>query len=304
MTFKNILFFLCTFLSIQFYGQESDEVLVTIGDDEIHVLEFLSVYNKNIDIVKDKNQKDINNYLELFINYKLKVKQAYDLQLDTIQSYQSELKSYRRQLMEPYLRDDTVLEKLVKETYDRSLIEINASHILVKTNDKSSTKDTLEAFVKITDARKKIANGGDFVEIAKLYSEDPSVTKNDGNLGYFSAFDMVYPFENIAYNTPLKGVSEPFKTRFGYHIVKINDIRKSKGEIEASHIMIKGASKESIEKINTIYKQLNRGEDFSFLAKNVSEDTFSAKQEGSLGKFGTGKMVKEFEEVAFSLEIA
>ncbi len=302
MTFKNILFFLFTFLSIQSYGQESDKVLFTIGDDEIYVSEFLSVYNKNIDIVKDENQKDINNYLDLFVNYKLKIKQAYDLKLDTIQSYQSELKSYRKQLMEPYLRDHTILEKLVKEAYDRSLLEINASHILVKVNAKSSASDTLKAFNKITDARNKIINGADFVEIAKTYSDDPSVKENDGNLGYFSAFNMVYTFESIAFNTPLNSVSQPFKTRFGYHIIKVYDIRKAKGEIEASHIMIKDDSIESIEKINSIYKQLNDGEDFVFLAKNVSEDTFSAKQEGSLGRFGTGKMVKEFEEVAFSLE--
>lgn len=302
MTFKNILFFLFAFLSIQCYSQESDKVLLTIGDDEIQVSEFLSVYNKNIDIVKDESQKNINNYLDLFINYKLKIKQAYDLQLDTIQSYQSELKSYRRQLMEPYLRDHTVLEKLVRETYDRSLLEINASHLLVKTTASSSAKDTLKALTKIIDARNKIRNGEDFVEIAKIYSEDPSVAKNEGNLGYFSAFGMVYPFESVAYNTPVDSVSQPFKTRFGYHIIKVNDIRKAKGEIEASHIMIRGDSIESIERINRIYKQLNDGENFAFLAKNVSEDTFSAKQEGSLGRFGTGKMVKEFEDVAFSLE--
>ena len=302
MTFKNIIFILLTFSSIHFYGQESDQVLFTIGEDEIHVSEFLDVYNKNIDLVKDENQKDINNYLDLFVNYKLKIKQAYDLKLDTIESYQSELKTYRRQLMEPYLRDDTVLEKLVKETYDRSLLEIKASHILVKTKDKSTAIDNLKAFNKITEARNKLLNGDDFVEIANLYSEDPAVKDNNGNLGYFSAFGMVYPFESAAYNTPLNSVSQPFRTRFGYHIVKVNDIRKSMGEIEASHIMIKGDSIESIEKINSIYKQLNDGEDFAFLAKNVSEDTFSAKQKGSLGRFGTGKMVKEFEEVAFSLK--
>lgn len=302
MTFKNSFFFLFVILSIHFYGQEKDQVLFTIEDDSFYVSEFLNVYNKNIEIVKDENQKDINNYLNLFINYKLKIKQAYELKLDTIETYQAELKTYRKQLIEPYLRDDSILENLVKETYKRSLTEINASHILVNVNDKSSPSDTLKAYNKITEARNKIVNGGDFKEIANAYSDDPSVKKNDGNLGYFSAFDMVYPFESAAYNTSVNQISQPFRTRFGYHIVMINDIRKSLGEIEASHIMIKGDSIESVEKINSIYKKLNDGEDFYFLAKNVSEDPYSAKQKGSLGRFGTGKMVKEFEDVAFSLK--
>ncbi len=302
MTFKNSFFFLFVILSIHFYGQEKDQVLFTIEDDSFYVSEFLNVYNKNIEIVKDENQKDINNYLNLFINYKLKIKQAYELKLDTIETYQAELKTYRKQLIEPYLRDDSILENLVKETYKRSLTEINASHILVNVNDKSSPSDTLKAYNKITEARNKIVNGGDFKETANAYSDDPSVKKNDGNLGYFSAFDMVYPFESAAYNTSVNQISQPFRTRFGYHIVMINDIRKSLGEIEASHIMIKGDSIESVEKINSIYKKLNDGEDFYFLAKNVSEDPYSAKQKGSLGRFGTGKMVKEFEDVAFSLK--
>ncbi|MCF6279364.1 MAG: peptidylprolyl isomerase, partial [Flavobacteriaceae bacterium] len=300
MTLKNYIVLFITLSFFNVYSQNSDSVLFTIDDEPVLTSEFLRVYSKNLDIVTDKNQKDIKNYLELFINYKLKIKQAYDLKFDTIQSYKSELASYKKQLMEPYLRDDTVLNDLVKEAYDRSLIEINASHILMKTNFKSP-QDTLAAYNKILEARDRIIDGEEFATVAKEYSQDPSAQKNDGNLGYFSAFSMVYPFENAAYATEIGEISQPFKTKFGYHIIQVHSKRNTRGEVEAAHIMIRGDSDESETKINKIYSKLVNGDDFGVLAKTLSEDTYTAKKNGSLGRFGSGRMVKEFEDNAFSL---
>ena len=301
MIFKN---FLILFAALTFFNansQTSKTVLFSIDDQPVYTSEFMRVYQKNLDILTDESQKDMDNYLDLFVNYKLKVQQARDLGYDTLPSYIKELGTYKTQLMEPYLRDDSVVDGLVLEAYERSLHEISASHILVMVNQ-NMPNDTLTAYKKINEARAKIIAGASFEEVAKQYSEDPSVKKNKGVLGYFTAFNMVYPFENAVYTTKTEEVSQPFRTKFGYHIVKVNDIRDALGEVEAAHIMMKGDSLSSETKINEIYKQLQQGEDFAYLAKTLSDDKYSAQKEGSLGKFGTGKMVKEFETVAFSLK--
>ena len=301
MIFKN---FLILFAALTFFNansQTSKTVLFSIDDQPVYTSEFMRVYQKNLDILTDESQKDMDNYLDLFVNYKLKVQQARDLGYDTLPSYIKELGTYKTQLMEPYLRDDSVVDGLVLEAYERSLHEISASHILVMVNQ-NMPNDTLTAYKKINEARAKITAGASFEEVAKQYSEDPSVKKNKGVLGYFTAFNMVYPFENAVYTTKTEEVSQPFRTKFGYHIVKVNDIRDALGEVEAAHIMMKGDSLSSETKINEIYKQLQQGEDFAYLAKTLSDDKYSAQKEGSLGKFGTGKMVKEFETVAFSLK--
>jgi len=189
---------------------------------------------------------------------------------------------------------------LVKEAYDRSKYEINASHILIKINPKEA--DTLANYNKIIEARNKIIGGEDFAKVAKEYSQDPSAQKNGGNLGYFTVFNMVYPFETAAYITKVGEVSMPFKTRFGYHIVKVNDKRLARGEVEAAHIMVKGNGEENKKIIDAIYLQLKNGADFAKLAKEKSEDTYTAKKGGNLGRFGSGRMIKEFEDVAFSLK--
>lgn len=301
MIFKNFLILFAVLTVFNANSQTSKTVLFSIDDQPVYTSEFLRVYQKNLDILTDESQKDMDNYLDLFVNYKLKVQQARDLGYDTLPSYIRELGGYKTQLMEPYLKDDAVVDGLVLEAYERSLNEINASHILVIVNQ-NTPNDTLTAYKKIKEARLKIKNGASFKEIAKEYSEDPSVKKNSGVLGYFTVFNMVYPFENAVYTTEKGSVSQPFRTKFGYHIVKVNDIRPALGEVEVAHIMIKGDSLKSETKINEIYKQLQQGEDFSYLAKTLSEDKYSAQKEGGLGRFGTGKMVKEFEAVAFSLK--
>ena len=301
MILKKIVTLLITISLLQVYSQNDEKVLFTVDEAPVYASEFLRVYNKNLNIVVDENQKDMRSYLDLFINYKLKVKEAYDLGLDTIKSYKSEYKMYSEQLIEPYLKDESIVAKLVNEAYQRGLEEILASHILIR-NNSNNPVDTLKAYNTIIEARQKIINGDDFAAVAKSYSDDPSVIKNNGSLGYFSAFSMVYPFENTAYNTSVGEVSQPFKTKFGYHILQVNDRRDARGEVEAAHIMIKSASKNGEERINEIYTKLNNDEDFGYLAKTQSDDAYSAKKNGSLGKFGSGRMIKEFEDVAFSLK--
>ena len=305
MHFKNLLifFFLLSFSYLN--AQQRKDILFTVADDPVYTDEFIKVFNKNRDIVNEENKKTVEEYLELFINYKLKLKQAYELKYDTVSAYKKELAQYREQLITPYLTDSKITSSLVEEAYERTKTEVSASHILIRLQPKASNLDTLAAYQKIIEARNKIIEGAPFETIAKQYSEDPSVQNNGGNLGYFSAFAMVYPFENTAFNTNVNEVSMPFKTQFGYHIVKVNDIRNSKGEVEVAHIMIKENAQDSLyakTKINELYAKLNQGDRFEILAQSQSEDRNSALNGGKLTKFNATKMIKEFANVAFAMK--
>jgi peptidyl-prolyl cis-trans isomerase SurA len=295
---------------------QSKDVLFTIDNHPYYTDEFVRVYNKNLDLVKDDSQKNLDNYLELYIGYKLKVEKAYKIGLHNNPNYQNELKSYRAQLSKSYLNDSKVTNELVQEAYGRMLQEIRASHILVLVDENAAPEDTLKAYQKITDIKKRIESGEDFAQVAQQFSEDPSVKENNGDLGYFSAFRMVYPFENAAFSTAVGNVSKPFRTRFGYHVVKVVDKRANRGEVTVAHIMIlKPASvsdkpsPNSEDKakvtIEDIYKKIQQGESFESLAQQFSEDKSSATKGGVLQRFGSGQLSSEaFENVAFSLQNA
>lgn len=304
---KVFLSFLLVTVSFLHAQVQPKEILFTIDDKPYYSDEFERVYKKNLDLVKDESQKDLNHYLELFVGYKLKVTKANKVGLNNSVQYQNELKSYRTQLAKNYTSDSKVTAELLKEGYDRSKKEIKASHILVMCDENASPEDTLKAYKKIEDLRKRILNGESFEKVAQDFSEDPSAKENKGDLGYFSSFRMVYAFENAAFKTPKGQISQPIRTRFGYHIIKVNDIRDNRGEVVVSHIMVLNPKEgEDAEKpkatINEIYKKLQQGEKFEELAKQFSEDKSSASKGGLLNRFGSGQLSsQEFEDVAFSL---
>ncbi|PKP18586.1 MAG: hypothetical protein CVU05_13245, partial [Bacteroidetes bacterium HGW-Bacteroidetes-21] len=252
------------------------------------------------------DKKALDEYMDLFINFKLKVIEAEALKLDTNPSFVRELQGYRKQLAAPYLVDKDVDDQLLKETYDRMCWDVRASHILINV-DESST-DTAAAYKLISDLRKKALSGESFDTLAYKFSQDPSAKTNYGDLGYFTVFQMVYPFESAAFNTPKGQVSEIVRTKFGYHIIKVVDKRKSKGEVKVAHIMIalpKDANadqqKQAELKIRDIYEKIKNGADFAKTAEEVSDDKTSAKKGGELNWFGTGRMVPEFEAASFAL---
>ena len=305
MVLKKQLLLIVLLYTVMLNAQEKEEVLFRIDNEKVYSSEFIRVFQKNKDIVVDYEKKDFDDYFDLFINFKIKLKQAYELKLDTISSYQAELAKYREILITPYLQDSSATEFLIKEAYDRTVTEVDVSHILIRVNTDANPKDTLIAYNKIVEAREKILNGKSFEEIAKQYSEDPSVQNNAGNLGYFSAFSMVYPFENAAFNTDIGGISNPFRTQFGYHIVEVNDRRTSLGEVQVAHIMVKNNPNDSAfakTKIFDIYNKLKQGDDFAQIAKEHSDDRNSAIKGGVLPQFGTGRMLAPFDEIAFGFE--
>ena len=211
------------------------------------------------------------------------------------------METYRNQLIAPYLQDTAYLSKLVKDAYYRTKHQIKASHVLVKLSSNATPKDTLVAYQKILKARAEILSGTSFSKVAKAYSDDTSAKRNGGDLGYFTAFKMLYPFENAAFNTKVGDISMPFRTRFGYHVVKVFDLRLSKGEIEVSHILITGDPVKGKRKIDSLHASLLQGADFQKLASQFSNDTSSSSKGGNLPRFGIGRMLNEFETVAFSL---
>lgn len=299
-------------LSVSFAGHSQNankEVLFTIDEKPYYTDEFKRVYNKNIDLVKDESQKDLDQYLDLFIGYKLKINKANKLGLQEGPAYQAELKSYRTQLSKNYLTDSKVTQELVQEAYDRSLNEIKASHILVNVDENALPADTLKAYKKAIEIRERAVKGEDFGSLAVQYSEDPSAKENKGELGYFSAFRMVYPFESAAYKTKKGAVSKIARTRFGYHIIKIEDIRRNRGELTVAHIMILKPQNQSPEEtaaakntIQDIYKKLQQGENFESLARQFSQDKSSSPKGGVLNRFGSGQLSsEEFENAAFAL---
>lgn len=289
---------------------QNSEVLMTIGKENVTKKEFEYVFKKNNKNAQNPDEKSLREYLDLYINFKLKVIEAKSLGMDTVGSFIKELAGYRKQLAAPYLTDKEVNDKLINEAWERSQKEIRASHILINCAEDASPKDTLIAYNKIMALRKRIVEKKeDFGKLAAENSQDPTAKNNKGDLGYFSAFAMVYPFENVCYNTKVGNVSMPIRTRYGYHIVKVVDTRPAQGEIKTAHIMIrfndKATKQDTISakgKIDEIYARLLKGEKFDELARQYSEDKASAKNGGAMQFFGTGKMVFEFEQQAFALK--
>ncbi|WP_017730071.1 peptidylprolyl isomerase [Nafulsella turpanensis] len=288
-----------------------EPVLFSVQSEPTTLQEFLYVYNKNNfsrDTVANPAD-DLREYLDLYINFKLKVQEAKEAGMHTEQAFIDELEGYKKQLAKPYLTESAVTEKLVREAYERLGTEVNASHILLGVKPNAVPADTLAAYKKIMKLREQIMNGEDFATLARKHSEDPSASINGGNLGYFTALQMVYPFENAAYNTAEGKVSMPVRTNFGYHLVKVHDKRPSQGKVKVAHIMIRTPETASPEEVNRakekaeeIYKKLQKGGDWAQLAAQFSEDRSTKSNGGELEWFSTGNMVPSFEEAAFALE--
>ncbi|WP_027136858.1 peptidylprolyl isomerase [Gaetbulibacter saemankumensis] len=306
MDFKYLLFALFLAFSLKIEAQsENKEILFSVDGEPVYVSEFIRVYNKNLDLVQDENQKDVDEYLTLFTNYKLKIKEARALGLDKKPSYNRELTNYRKQLANNYITDTKVTDALIEEAYERVSYDVKASHILVKVGANASPEDSLAAYNSIVKLRNRALTEG-FDVVRKEVHNGQTIYGED--LGWFSGFKMVYKFECAAYNTSVGDVSQPFRTQFGYHIVNVIDKRKSRGEVTVAHIMIANklgndASENPEERIQNIYQKLNQGDHFETLAKQFSDDKNSAAKGGKLTPFSSGQLNSvAFEDVAFGLE--
>lgn len=299
---KRVLFIVSMALMLSAHAQKDSKTIATINDKKITVGEFKKVYEKNLNAIDNEEGKDVAKNLELYINYKLKVDEAYKSNLDTLRSYKREIQTYKNQLTAPYLQDQDFFDNLVKEAYYRTKNEIRASHILIRLPKNHRPEDTLKAYNAIIDARNRVLQGEAFEKVAREVSQDPSAKVNGGDLGYFSAFRMIYDFEETAYKTKQGLVSEPFRTSFGYHVLKTTGSRLSRGERAVAHILIADTTATGKSRADEVYAKLQKGGDFGQLVKEYSNDTGSKARGGKLNKFGSGRMVKPFEDAAFSLE--
>ena len=282
----------------------------TLGTYPVPANEFAYVYRKNNSSAPDYGtRQSVTDYLDLYTNFRLKVLESEQKGMDTTQAFRRELDGYRQQLSQPYLTEKSVTDQLVREAYDRMGQEVNASHILIRVAPDATPSDTLAAYQKLDKIRQQALAGTDFGQLARTQSEDPSAKENGGKLGYFTAMQMVYPFESAAYKTPVGQISAPIRTRFGYHIIKVNDRRAAQGEIKVAHLMIRmnanAAKSDSLtakKKVDELYSRLKKGENWDKLVAQFSEDAGSAANGGELPPFGTGRMIPSFEEVAFKLQ--
>ena len=299
MRFFLTLFFLAFTLSFQ-AQDKSKEVLFTVDQEPVYASEFIRVFNKNLDLVKDESQKDVDAYLKLFVSYKLKLKEAKTLGFDTMPKYKRELNNYKSQLAKNYLTDNKVTDALVEEAYERISNEVNAGHILIRIEENANPKDTLVVYNDLLKLRDRVIKEG-YKAVQKEVHDGKTVYAED--LGYFSGFKMVYAFENVAFNTAIGEVSLPFRTQFGYHIVHVLDTRKSRGQREIAHIMVNLEKEDAETRIQDIYKKLQQGEDFESLAKQFSEDKSTANKGGKLSPFSSGELrSQEFENQAFAIK--
>ncbi|MCB0430443.1 MAG: peptidylprolyl isomerase, partial [Flavobacteriales bacterium] len=293
------------FAAIQ--AQEADPVLLTVGKSEIRKSEFERIYRKN-NPKGSANETSVDDYLGLFINFKLKVNEAMAEGLDTSQSFVTELKGYREQLAKPYLTDNEVTDHLIKEAFDRSQYDLVVSHMLVKLDRYPKPEDTLAAYKKAMQLYQRISGGKEtFDQVASSVAADPNgpIIREDMT---FTALSLVYNFETAAYNANVGEVTKPVRTRFGYHVILVREKRPALGQVKVAHILIsvpKGAPK-AVEdgakmKIDEAYAKLKDGADFADLAREYSSDRNSAERGGNLPWFRTGRMVSEFEDATAKL---
>ena len=299
---------------------QNKKVLLSIGDENITVGEFYNVYEKSNSQGDVIDKKSMEEYLNLYINFKLKVKEALDLRMDTNSAFISELDGYREQLAKPYFVDESINEDLFAEAWDRKQKDVRASHILIKIDENASPEDTLIAYNKVMDFRNRIMNGENFGDLAVEMSEDPSARDreatgrrpfmrgNRGDLGYFSVFDMVYPFESGAYNSEVGDVTLPIRTQFGYHLIKLDDKKNAMGQAQVAHIYFMippnatAADSARVEKkANKVYQEILDGKPYIDAVSEYSEDKGSAKTGGLLPWFGVNRMVPEFIEIVYQL---
>jgi peptidyl-prolyl cis-trans isomerase SurA len=293
-------------LSASLMAKGKDPVLMHINEKPVYKSEFEYIYNKN-NSNNSLDKKTLEEYVELFINFKLKVEEAKSQGLDTTKAFINELSGYRNQLTRPYLTDSKVEESIIREAYERLKEDVEVSHILIRIAPDATPDDTLKAWNKVNEIAKRVKTE-DFAQVAKETSEDQSVTDNAGYIGWITGFRTVYPFEVVAYSTPVGTISGPVRTSFGYHIIKIHDRRFSHGEILVSHIMKftsqgdEAGNARAKASIDSLYQLVKSGADFGEVAEANSEDRGSAARKGELPWFGVGRMVQEFEKAAFALK--
>ncbi len=288
-------------------AQEGDPVLFSIGDQPVHRSEFEYIYQKTHNGEAPYTKASLEEYLDLYIRFKLKVQRALELGLDTVPALQQELDGYRRNLAETYLVDRDVLDRLVREVYDRKQQDVEISQILIAANPFTAPEDTLRALERAQAARQRVLTGEAFETVAREMSEDPRTAPNGGYIGFVTAMfpNGYYPLETAAYSQPLDSLSRPVRTTAGYHILKVSARRPARGQIEIAHLMLRDDPEDPDgvkARIDSLYTALQNGADFAVLARTHSQDASTRGNAGMIGTVGINRFETAFEDAAFALK--
>lgn len=290
--------------------QQDSPVLLEFSQDQVSQSEFERVYAKNnggLETASTHTPEQLREYLDLYIKFKRKVFEAEAMGLDTTPAFEQEFNSYKQQLTQPYLAAKDVEEQLIREAFDRSGWLVDVSHILITVDQNAAPADSLAAYQRALSLRDSVLTGGkEFGKMAMAYSNDPSAQQNQGKLGYFSAFDMVYPFETGAFETAVGDISLPVRSQYGYHIILVHDKMINQGKKKAAHIIVRIGDRYSAKnqaeaeaKIGEIHQLLLEGGDFAELARQYSDDPSSAPNGGDLGY---NRLLPEMESYRLQLE--
>ncbi|MFK7797734.1 MAG: peptidylprolyl isomerase [Aureispira sp.] len=289
-------------VAVQGQAQE-DPVLFTVGDKKVHVSEFQYIYNKTNGEKVSYDEESLKEYLELYINFKLQVAEGVATGLADKPSVVREQEQYKRQLASTYLIDREITEKLVKEAYNRSQEDRSISHILIAVAPDAEEKLQREAFERAKKIKGEVTPQN-FDELARQYSDDQYSNAKGGNLGFFTALQLPYTLETAAYETKKGAISDIVKTRYGYHIVRVDEVRPAFGQIKVAHLLLrtKKDPKQAKVMIDSLYEVLKGGTEFETLITKHSQDNATKNRGGQLGWVGINKYAKDFEEVIFSLQ--
>jgi len=285
----------------------NDPVLFTVENTPVHVSEFTYIYSKTNGKNADFSKKSLDEYLDLYTKFKLKVQKAKDMRLDTVSQLKEELNGYRKQLADSYLIDKAVTEKLLLEAYERIKQDVDVSHVLVMLKPEATPADTLVAFQRALDIKKRLDSGDPFEVVAREMSDDKSAARNGGNIGFITAVfpSGLYALENAAYTLQEGKISNPLRSNAGYHIIKVNARRPARGEVEVAHILIRKTENDRAiakSRIDSIYQVLKTGGDFDKMAQSLSEDAPTAQRNGYIGFISINRYERSFEEAAFNVK--
>jgi peptidyl-prolyl cis-trans isomerase SurA len=282
----SLLFIICGVVKL---STAQTEELFTYGSQKAYLDEFARQFYKN-NPEQAITRDTARYYLGLFINFKLKVQEAKDLGMDTAADFVSEMAQYKKQLAQPYMVDTSATEMLIQEAYDHLKLEVRASHIMVAIGYDALPKDTIAAWNRAMALKNKLKSVP-FETLAKDSSDDKSAKENYGDLGYFTAFDMIYPFEKAAFNTKIGEITGPLRTQFGYHLIKVWEKIPAYPKMEVSHIMLRlsqDADEEEIkrvkQKMDSVLAQIKNGKNtFENMALEYSDDANTRSQAGKIG---------------------
>lgn len=299
---KMMVVFLGIVMHLLVTGQNKDDILMKVGGTDVTVGEFKYIYEKNNGAQADYSQKSLEEYLDLYTRFKLKVAKARQVKLDTISSLMSELDGYRKQLASSYLIDKEVTDFLLRELYDRMKTDVDFSHIFIPAAENASRSVKEDAKNKLRDVKSRIVGGMTFEEAAREFSQDRTTSTRGGHMGFFTAKlpSGFYELETALYNTPLGQVSDIVESKIGYHLVRVNNKRPARGTMEVAHILVKSDRKQMADSLANLLRKT--GADFDELALKFSEDKTSSKNGGKLPPFGINTYDHNFEDAAFGLQ--